>query len=51
MFLARKTADILGCEEIALYKKVANLQYLPSDAEIRLIVSFATLDIVYSCNF
>jgi len=27
------------CEEIALYKKVANLQYLPSDAEIRLIVS------------
>ncbi len=27
------------CEEIPLYKKVANLQYLPSDAEIRLIVS------------
>ncbi|WP_457549433.1 DNA polymerase II large subunit [Archaeoglobus sp.] len=26
------------CEEIPLYKKVANLQYLPSDAEIRLIV-------------
>jgi DNA polymerase II large subunit len=26
-------------EEIPLYKKVANLQYLPSDAEIRLIVS------------
>lgn len=27
------------CEEIPLYKKVANLQYLPSDKEIRLIVS------------
>lgn len=27
------------CEEIPLYKKVANLQYLPSDEEIRLIVS------------
>lgn len=27
------------CEEIPLYKKVANLQYLPSDDEIRLIVS------------
>jgi len=27
------------CEEIPLYKKVANLQYLPSDAEIKLIVS------------
>ncbi len=27
------------CEEISLYKKVANLQYLPSDEEIRLIVS------------
>ena len=27
------------CEEIPLYKRVANLQYLPSDAEIRLIVS------------
>lgn len=26
------------CEEIPLYKKVANLQYLPSDAEIKLIV-------------
>lgn len=26
------------CEEIPLYKKVANLQYLPSDEEIRLIV-------------
>ena len=26
------------CEEIPLYKKVANLQYLPSDSEIRLIV-------------
>ncbi len=26
------------CEEIPLYKKVANLQYLPSDDEIRLIV-------------
>ncbi len=25
------------CEEIPLYKKVANLQYLPSDGEIRLI--------------
>ncbi|MEM4702028.1 MAG: DNA polymerase II large subunit, partial [Archaeoglobaceae archaeon] len=27
------------CEEIQLYKRVANLQYLPSDEEIRLIVS------------
>ena len=27
------------CEEIPLYKKVANLQYLPSDREIKLIVS------------
>ncbi|MDW7989199.1 MAG: DNA polymerase II large subunit [Archaeoglobaceae archaeon] len=27
------------CEEIQLYKKVANLQYLPSDDEIRFIVS------------
>lgn len=27
------------CEEIQLYKKVANLQYLPSDEEIRLIVT------------
>jgi DNA polymerase II large subunit len=27
------------CEEIQLYKKVANLQYLPTDDEIRLIVS------------
>ncbi len=27
------------CEEIPLYKKVANLQYLPSDEEIKLIVS------------
>ncbi|MCS7130861.1 MAG: DNA polymerase II large subunit, partial [Archaeoglobaceae archaeon] len=27
------------CEEIQLYKKVANLQYMPSDEEIRLIVS------------
>ncbi len=27
------------CEEIPLYKKVANLQYLPSDKEIKLIVS------------
>ncbi|MCS7143937.1 MAG: DNA polymerase II large subunit [Archaeoglobaceae archaeon] len=27
------------CEEIQLYKKVANLQYLPSDEEIGLIVS------------
>jgi len=26
------------CEEIPLYKKVANLQYVPSDQEIRLIV-------------
>ena len=26
------------CEEIPLYKKVANLQYLPSDEEIKLIV-------------
>lgn len=26
------------CEEIPLYKKVSNLQYLPSDEEIRLIV-------------
>ncbi len=26
------------CEEIMLYKKVANLQYLPSDEEIKLIV-------------
>ncbi|MEM0215184.1 MAG: DNA polymerase II large subunit [Archaeoglobaceae archaeon] len=27
------------CEEIQLYKRVANLQYLPTDEEIRLIVS------------
>ena len=27
------------CEEIPLYKKVANLQYLPGDEEIKLIVS------------
>ena len=27
------------CEEIPLYKKVANLQYLPSEDEIKLIVS------------
>lgn len=27
------------CEEIPLYRKVANLQYLPSDDEIRLVVS------------
>ncbi len=27
------------CEEIPLYRKVANLQYLPSDEEIKLIVS------------
>ncbi|MEM2694347.1 MAG: DNA polymerase II large subunit [Archaeoglobaceae archaeon] len=27
------------CEEIQLYKKVANLQYLPTDEEIRLIVT------------
>jgi len=27
------------CEEIPLYKKVANLQYLPDDEEIKLIVS------------
>ncbi len=27
------------CEEIQLYKKVANLQYLPSEDEIKLIVS------------
>ena len=27
------------CEEIPLYKKVANLQYVPSDEEIKLIVS------------
>ncbi len=27
------------CEEIPLYKKVANLQYLPTDEEIKLIVS------------
>lgn len=27
------------CEEILLYKNVANLQYLPSDEEIKLIVS------------
>jgi DNA polymerase II large subunit len=27
------------CEEIPLYKKVANLQYVPSDDEIKLIVS------------
>lgn len=27
------------CEEIPLYKKVANLQYLPSDTEIKIIIS------------
>ncbi|MEM1957919.1 MAG: DNA polymerase II large subunit [Archaeoglobaceae archaeon] len=38
-YIATEEEILRYCEEIQLYKKVANLQYLPSDEEIRLIVS------------
>ena len=37
-YIPTKEEVLRYCEEIPLYKKVANLQYLPSDAEIKLIV-------------
>ncbi|MCX8152184.1 MAG: DNA polymerase II large subunit [Archaeoglobaceae archaeon] len=38
-YLPKEEEILRYCEEIQLYKKVANLQYLPSDDEIKLIVS------------
>jgi DNA polymerase II large subunit len=38
-FIPTENEILRYIEEIPLYKKVANLQYLPSDEEIRLIVS------------
>ncbi len=38
-YIPTKEEILRYCEEIPLYKKVANLQYLPSDEEIKLIVS------------
>ncbi|MCX8172038.1 MAG: DNA polymerase II large subunit, partial [Archaeoglobaceae archaeon] len=38
-YIATEDEILRYCEEIRAYKRVANLQYLPSDEEIRLIVS------------